>query len=152
MAEQLAKTDSAEELRSLLMGEKNAAEFRFDTQLISVDVAADSLITLQALNAGRLQQIGAVDTSFVSEAISSTPLNLGQGIWLSDAVNGNLQSAATLSRPLAAFEHQGEKVALLLSVAAADDKFGFGHGNCRRVDLHRPQVFNPWQAVHHGCG
>lgn len=122
VAEQLAKTDSAEELRSLLMGEKTAAEFRFDTQLISVDVAADSLITLQALNAGRLQQIGAVDTSFVSDVISRKPLNLGQGIWLSDSVTGNLASAAAVSRPVTAFDHEGEKVALLLTLAAADDK------------------------------
>ena len=122
VAEQLAKTDSAEELRSLLMGEKTAAEFRFDTQLISVDVAADSLITLQALNAGRLQQIGAVDTSFVSDVISRKPLSLGQGIWLSDSVTGNLASAAAVSRPAKAFDHEGEKVALLLTLAAADDK------------------------------
>ncbi|MEG3132401.1 fused PTS fructose transporter subunit IIA/HPr protein [Rouxiella sp. T17] len=122
VAEQLAKTDSAEELRSLLMGEKTAAEFRFDTQLISVDVAADSLITLQALNAGRLQQIGAVDTSFVSDVIIRKPLSLGQGIWLSDSVTGNLASAAAVSRPAKAFDHEGEKVALLLTLAAADDK------------------------------
>ncbi len=105
VAEQLAKTDSTEELRSLLMGEKTAAEFRFDTQLISVDVAADTLITLQALNAGRLQQIGAVDTAFVSEVISSKPLSLGQGVWLSDAVNGNLSCAANFSRPQTALDH-----------------------------------------------
>lgn len=122
VAEQLAKTDSAEELRSLLMGEKTAAEFRFDTQLITLDVAADSLITLQALNAGRLQQIGAVDTAFVSDVISRKPLNLGQGIWLSDSVVGNLSSAATVSRPASAFENDGEKVALLLTLAVADDK------------------------------
>ena len=122
VAEQMAKTDSAEELRSLLMGEKTAAEFRFDTQLIAVDVAADSLITLQALNAGRLQQIGAVDTSFVSDVISRKPLNLGQGIWLSDSVVGNLGSAAAVSRPATAFESDGEKVALLLTLAVADDK------------------------------
>lgn len=119
---QLAKTQSAEELRSLLMGEKNAAEFRFDSQLIALDVAADSLITLQALNAGRLQQIGAVNTAFVSDVISRKPLNLGQGIWLSDSTEGNLSSAATLSRPATAFEQDGEKVALLLTLAVTDEQ------------------------------
>jgi phosphocarrier protein FPr len=119
---QLAKTQSAEELRSLLMGEKNAAEFRFDSQLIALDVAADSLITLQALNAGRLQQIGAVNTAFVSDVISRKPLNLGQGIWLSDSTEGNLNSAATLSRPATAFEQDGEKVALLLTLAVTDEQ------------------------------
>ncbi|KAB7897555.1 HPr family phosphocarrier protein [Rouxiella sp. S1S-2] len=122
VAEQLAKTDSAEELRSLLMGEKTAAEFRFDPQLISVDVAADSLITLQALNAGRLQQIGAVDTAFVSDVVSRKPMNLGQGIWLSDSVIGNLGNAAVVSRAANAFESEGQKVALLLTVAVSDDQ------------------------------
>ncbi|QLK61809.1 HPr family phosphocarrier protein [Enterobacteriaceae bacterium Kacie_13] len=122
VAERMAKTDSAEELRSLLMGEKNAAEFLFDTQLIAVDVAADNLITLQALNAGRLQQIGAVDTAFVSDVISRKPLNLGQGIWLSDSTEGNLKSAATVSRAQQAFELDGEKVALLLTISVADDQ------------------------------
>ncbi|MGY4655754.1 multiphosphoryl transfer protein [Ewingella americana] len=122
VAERMAKTDSAEELRSLLMGEKNAAEFLFDTQLIALDVAADNLMTLQALNAGRLQQIGAADTAFVSDVISRKPLNLGQGIWLSDSTEGNLKSAATFSRAAKAFEHDGETVAALLTIAVADDQ------------------------------
>lgn len=122
VAERMAKTDSAEELRSLLMGEKNAAEFLFDTQLIAVDVAAENLITLQALNAGRLQQIGAVDTAFVSDVISRKPLNLGQGIWLSDSTEGNLKSAATVSRAQQAFDLDGEKVAMLLTISVADEQ------------------------------
>ncbi|UHM89524.1 fused PTS fructose transporter subunit IIA/HPr protein [Rahnella victoriana] len=122
VADRLAKTDSAEELRSLLMGEKNAAEFLFDTQLIAVDVAAESLITLQALNAGRLKEIGAVDTAFVSDVISRQPLNLGQGIWLSDSTEGNLKSAATVSRAKQAFDLNGEKVSMLLTISVADDQ------------------------------
>jgi phosphocarrier protein FPr len=122
VAERLAKTDSAEELRSLLMGEKNAAEFLLDTQLIAVDVAAENLITLQALNAGRLKEIGAVDTAFVSDVISRKPLNLGQGIWLSDSTEGNLKSAATVSRAQQAFDLDGEKVSMLLTISVADDQ------------------------------
>jgi len=122
VADRLAKTDSAEELRSLLMGEKNAAEFLFDTQLIAVDVAAENLITLQALNAGRLKEIGAVDTAFVSDVISRKPLNLGQGIWLSDSTEGNLKSAATVSRAKQAFDLDSEKVSLLLTISVADDQ------------------------------
>lgn len=122
VADRLAKTDSAEELRSLLMGEKNAAEFLFDTHMIAVDVAAENLITLQALNAGRLKEIGAVDTAFVSDVISRKPLNLGQGIWLSDSTEGNLKSAATVSRAKQAFDLDGEKVSLLLTISVADDQ------------------------------
>ena len=122
VAEQLAKTTSAEELRSLLMGEKLAAEFKFDASLISLDVAADSLMTLQALNAGRLQKIGAVNAQFVSDVITRKPLNLGQGIWLSDSTEGNLISAATVSRPAQTFDEEGEQVALLLTVSVADQQ------------------------------
>ncbi|MBE1023844.1 bifunctional PTS fructose transporter subunit IIA/HPr protein, partial [Escherichia coli] len=45
---------------------------------------------------------------------------LGQGIWLSDSVEGNLASAATVSRPAQAFVEDGEPVALLLTVSVAD--------------------------------
>ncbi|ORM57309.1 bifunctional PTS fructose transporter subunit IIA/HPr protein [Pantoea rodasii] len=121
IAEQL-KTASAEDLRALLMGEKQAAEFKFDTSLIAVDVAASDLITLQALNAGRLQAAGAVDAGFIADVVSRTPLSLGQGIWLSDSANGNLNSAVAISRAAAPFVHQGENVALLLTVAATDDR------------------------------
>jgi multiphosphoryl transfer protein len=121
IAEQL-KTASAEDLRAILMGEKQAAEFKFDTSLIVVDVAASDLITLQALNAGRLQAAGVVEAAFVADAVSRTPLSLGQGIWLSDSANGNLGSAIAVSRTTTPFVHQGENVALLLTVAATDDR------------------------------
>ncbi|MRT42107.1 fused PTS fructose transporter subunit IIA/HPr protein [Pantoea sp. SOD02] len=121
IAEQL-KTASAEDLRALLMGENQAAEFKFDTSLIAVDVAASDLITLQALNAGRLQAAGAVDASFIADVISRAPLSLGQGIWLSDSASGNIGSAVAVSRTAAPFQHQGENVALLLTVAANDQR------------------------------
>ncbi len=121
IAEQL-KTASAEDLRALLMGEKQGAEFKFDTSLIAVDVAANDLITLQALNAGRLQSAGAVGASFVADVVSRAPLSLGQGIWLSDSANGNLNSGVAVSCAAAPFQHQGENVALLLTVAANDDR------------------------------
>lgn len=54
--------------------------------------------------------------------ITRKPLNLGQGIWLSDSTEGNLTSAATVSRPAQAFDEEGEKVALLLTVAVADQQ------------------------------
>lgn len=51
---------------------------------------ASDLLTLQALNAARLKEAGAVDASFVSRTINDKPLNLGQGIWLNDSTEGNL--------------------------------------------------------------
>lgn len=121
VAEQL-KSASAETLRALLMGEKQSAEFTFDTSLIALDVAASDLMMLQALNAGRLQAIGAADASFVADVISTTPLSLGQGIWLSDSQQGNLRSAVAVSRAATGFEQDGEAVNMLITVAAADDR------------------------------
>ncbi|MFP1725231.1 fused PTS fructose transporter subunit IIA/HPr protein [Lonsdalea quercina] len=122
VAERLATTTSTEELRSLLMGEQQAAEFRFDASLISLNVATDNLITLQALNAGKLQQIGAVDARFVSDVVASKPLHLGHGIWVSDSQEGNLISALAVSRPIDPFVVDDEKVAMLLTMSAVDDQ------------------------------
>ena len=117
------KTASAEELRALLMGEKQAAEFRFDTSMIAIDVAATDLMTLQALNAGRLQASGAADSRFVSQVISGQPLHLGQGIWLNDSAEGNLFSAIAVSRAATPFTTaENEPVSLLITVTATDDQ------------------------------
>ncbi|TDB54240.1 fused PTS fructose transporter subunit IIA/HPr protein [Photorhabdus khanii] len=119
IAGQLKEIDSAKELRSLLMGEGQQAEFKFDTSLISLDINAGDLMTLQALNAGRLQQAGAVDTAFISKVINSKPLDLGQGIWLSDSPDGNLASAVAVSRLCT---QDNEVVVMLLTVAVTDDQ------------------------------
>ncbi|AXG47112.1 HPr family phosphocarrier protein [Photorhabdus laumondii subsp. laumondii] len=119
IAKQLKTIESAQALHSLLMGEVQQSEFKFDTSLITLDVNACDLMTLQALNAGRLQRAGAVDTTFVSKVINSKPLDLGQGIWLSDSPDGNLTSAVAVSR---LFTRDNEPVVMLLTVAVADDQ------------------------------
>lgn len=117
------KSASAEELRAILMGEKQAAEFRFDTSMIQTEVAAADLMTLQALNAGRLQAAGAVDASFVTAVISGQPLHLGHGIWLNDSASGNLVSAIAVSRAAAVVTGpENLPVQLLITVSAADDQ------------------------------
>ncbi|WP_075181263.1 fused PTS fructose transporter subunit IIA/HPr protein [Pantoea sp. 1.19] len=122
VAEQLKTTSSADTLRSLLMGEKQAAELQFDASLITVDVPASDLLTLQAINAGRLQQAGAVDGQFVSSVVGQPPLNLGQGVWLSDSANGNLGNAVAVSRAAVPFTVDGEQAALLITVAMIDSQ------------------------------
>jgi len=122
VAEQLKSATSAEELRALLMGEKQSASLLFDNSLLALDVTATDLMTLQALNAGRIKQAGAANAAFVSDVVSSKPLYLGQGIWLNDSTEGNLASAVAISRPAAAFEAEGQPVSLLMTVAVADDQ------------------------------
>ncbi|BBU82565.1 hypothetical protein EIMP300_39650 [Escherichia coli] len=59
---------------------------------------------------------------FVTKAINEQPLNLGQGIWLSDSAEGNLRSAIAVSRAANAFDVDGETAAMLVSVAMNDDQ------------------------------
>lgn len=80
VAEQLKSATTAEELRALLMGEKQSEQLKLDNETLSLDVVANSLVTLQALNAARLKEVGAVDATFVARAINEQPMNLGQDL------------------------------------------------------------------------
>ncbi|HCL5121299.1 TPA: fused PTS fructose transporter subunit IIA/HPr protein [Salmonella enterica] len=122
VAEQLKSATTAEELRALLMGEKQSEQLKLDNETMTLDVIASSLVTLQALNAARLKEAGAVDTAFVAKTINDSPMNLGQGIWLNDSAEGNLRSAVAVSRATQAFDVEGEKAALLVTVAMNDEQ------------------------------
>ena len=122
VAEQLRTVTTAEELRALLMGENQSEALKLDNETLSLDVVANDLLTLQALNAARLKEAGAVNADFVSRTINDAPLNLGQGIWLNDCAEGNLRSAVAVSRAANAFTADGQPVALLITVAMADEQ------------------------------
>ena len=113
VAAQLQSATTAEELRALLMGEKQSEALKLDNETLSLDVAASDLLTLQALNAARLKEVGAVDAAFVSHVINDTPLNLGQGVWLNDSAEGNLRSAVAVSRAANAFTRDEQPTAVL---------------------------------------
>ena len=120
VAEQLKTATTAEELRALLMGEKLSEALKLDNDMLSLDVAACDLVTLQALNAARLKEADAVDANFVARVINEQPLNLGQGIWLSDSAEGNLRSAIAVSRAATPFSVGEASAAVLITVAMAD--------------------------------
>lgn len=122
VAEQLKNAKTAEALRAILMGETQSADLKLDNDTLSLDVNAPDLVTLQALNAGRLKAAGAADASFVAQAVAGKPLYLGQGIWLNDSTDGNLASAVAVARPAQSIEENGQPVGLLLTVAVADDQ------------------------------
>ncbi|EDD2542503.1 HPr family phosphocarrier protein [Salmonella enterica] len=122
VAEQLKSATTAEELRALLMGEKQSEQLKLDNETMTLDVIASSLVTLQALNAARLKEVGAVDAAFVAKTINDSPMNLGQGIWLNDSAEGNLRSAVAVSRATQPFDVEGEKAALLVTVAMNDEQ------------------------------
>ncbi len=120
VAEQLKTATTAEELRALLMGEKLSEALKLDNDMLSLDVAASDLVTLQALNAARLKEAAAVDANCVARVINEQPLNLGQGIWLSDSAEGNLRSAIAVSRAATPFSVGEAQAAVLITVAMAD--------------------------------
>ncbi|ASQ26111.1 fused PTS fructose transporter subunit IIA/HPr protein [Salmonella enterica subsp. enterica serovar Java] len=122
VAEQLKSAATAEELRALLMGEKQSEQLKLDNETMTLDVIASSLVTLQALNAARLKEAGAVDAAFVAKTINDSPMNLGQGIWLNDSAEGNLRSAVAVSRATQPFDVEGEKASLLVTVAMNDEQ------------------------------
>ena len=122
VAEQLKSATTSEELRALLMGEKQSEALKLDNETLTLDVVASDLVTLQALNAGRLKEAGAADAAFVASVVNDKPLNLGQGIWLNDSAEGNLFSAIAVSRAASAFDVDGDRAAMLVTVAMTDDQ------------------------------
>lgn len=122
VAEQLKSATTADELRALLMGEKQLEQLKLDNETLMLDVEARDLLTLQALNAARLKEVGAVDAAFVANTINEHPMNLGQGIWLNDSAIGNVRSAIAVSRATREFDVQGESAAMLVTVAMNDEQ------------------------------
>lgn len=122
LAQQL-RTASAEQIRAILMGETRDEAFYFNSSLITLDVTASDLVTLQAINSGKLQSIGAVTKTFMADVISRTPLYLGQGVWLADSHEGNLFGAIAVARPKPIFiTAEQQQVALLITVAGNDQQ------------------------------
>lgn len=122
IAQAMAKADSAELLRSLLMGEKKIQPIKFDGSMVTLNVDAKSLSSLQALNLVHLQDEQVVTPEFMTHVLTNTPHYLGQGVWLSDSPNGNLHSAITLATPKSPLNHQDLPVKMLITLSYADDQ------------------------------
>jgi phosphocarrier protein FPr len=102
VAEQLKSATTAEELRALLMGEKQSEALKLDNETLTWTWRQRSADPAGA-ERRRLKEAGAADATFVSRTINDKPLNLGQGIWLNDSAEGNLRSAVAVSRAASAF-------------------------------------------------
>ncbi|TCP93204.1 phosphocarrier protein HPr /PTS system D-fructose-specific IIA component (F1P-forming) (Frc family) [Cricetibacter osteomyelitidis] len=119
-AAKLATLQDVKKFRAILMGETE--DFAVQTENISLDVDTQSLLTLTAINAGKLEAQSAVDSQFISEVISSSALPLGKGIWLTDSTSGNLKNALAFSRAKTTFENNGKEIKAVLTIAAKDDQ------------------------------
>ena len=119
-AAQLATLTDVEKFRAILLGESDA--FSMTEETLSLDIETQSLLTLTAINAGKLQQQNAVENSFVSEVVSNSALPLGKGLWVTDAVSGNVKNALAFSRAKTIFNHNGKAVKGVLTISAVNDQ------------------------------
>lgn len=122
LANAMKNADSAELLRSLLMGEHSIQPLKFDGSMTTLDANVKSLNALQALNVVRLQDEQQVSAEFIVHVLTHTPHYLGQGVWLSDSPTGNQHSAIALATPKEPLTHQDFPVKLLITLSFADDQ------------------------------
>ncbi len=118
-AAKLATLQDITQFRAILTGEQ---AFSVQPDNLSLNVETQSLLTLVAINAGKLQTQSAVNNHFVSEVIASPALPLGNDLWLSDAVAGNEKNALAFSRPKTPFDNNGKRIQGVLTVAALNDQ------------------------------
>lgn len=119
-AAKLATLNDVAKFRAILLGE-SADEFSIPKENIQLDIDTQSLLTLVAVNAGQLQAQSAVENAFVSELIGNPALPLGKGLWVTDAVAGNVKNALAFSRAKTIFNHNGKPVKGVITVSAVND-------------------------------
>ncbi|MDG6895530.1 fused PTS fructose transporter subunit IIA/HPr protein [Volucribacter amazonae] len=120
VAASLANLADRKKFRAILMGEGEALQVKQES--ISLDIDSESLLTLTAINAGKLQQQGAVNEQFVAEVIANPALPLTEGLWVTDSLTGNVKNALAFSRAKNTFSNNGKAVRGVLTIAAADDQ------------------------------
>ena len=121
--ERIKKIQTADEALAILTGKESVEDSQFviDESSLLLDIQADSLTTLQALNASRLKQHDAVNVSFITNVLDNKPSYLGNGVWLSDSREGNLKNAIAISRTVNDLNQEGKPVKLLITISAVDD-------------------------------
>lgn len=121
--ERIKKIQTADEALAILTGKESVedSQFEIDASSLLLDIQADSLSTLQALNASRLKQHGAVNVSFITNVLDTKPSYLGNGVWLNDSSEGNLKNAIAISRTVSDLNQDGKPVKLLITISAVDD-------------------------------
>ena len=109
-AEKLAKTQDVQEFANILSGKKTLPAIAEENLSLNIDTS--SLITLSAVNAGKLQEKGYVNQQFISDVVAQAPLALGNNVFIVDSAKGNLANGIAVARST-----QGQT---LVSVAAVD--------------------------------
>lgn len=119
-AAKLATLTDVKKFRTILMGE--ADDFSVNADNLSLNVDTQSLLTLIAINAGKLEQQSAVNNQYVSEVIANPALPLAQGLWVTDAAVGNQKNALAFSRAVQPFQLNNKAVHGVVTVAYVNDQ------------------------------
>ncbi|MWN04989.1 fused PTS fructose transporter subunit IIA/HPr protein [Gilliamella sp. Pas-s95] len=121
--ERIKKIKTTDEAIAILTGKASAqdSQFTIDSSTLLLDIPADSLAMLQALNASRLKQQNAVNATFIADVLDSKPNYLGSGVWLNDSKNGNIKNAIAISRTTSNLNEIGNPVKLLITMSVVDD-------------------------------
>ena len=98
ITELLAKTDNLDQFIGLLTGKSELPSF--SKELISLNIETESLLTLSAINATKLQEKAYVNEQFVTEVIASTPLKLTDNLFVVDSNKGNQANGIAIARGL----------------------------------------------------
>ena len=119
-AAKLATLTDVKKFRAILMGE--ADDFSVNADNLSLNVDTQSLLTLIAINASKLEQQSAVNNQYVSEVIANPALPLAQGLWVTDAAVGNQKNAMAFSRAVQPFQLNNKAVHGVVTVAYVNDQ------------------------------
>ena len=121
--ERIKNIKSADEAIAILTGKPSIEDSQFSVNESSLllDIPADSLGTLQALNASRLKQQNAVNTNFITCVLENKPNYLGCGVWFNDSKEGNLKNAIAISRTISDLNEDGKPVKLLITMSMVND-------------------------------
>ena len=121
--ERIKNIKSADEAIAILTGKPSIEDSQFlvNESSLLLDIPADSLGTLQALNASRLKQQNAVNTNFITCVLENKPNYLGSGVWFNDSKEGNLKNAIAISRTISDLNEDGKPVKLLITMSMIND-------------------------------
>lgn len=121
--ERIKNIKSTDEAIAILTGKPSIedSQFSINESSLLLDIPADSLGTLQALNASRLKRQNAVNTNFIACVLENKPNYLGNGVWFNDSKEGNLKNAIAISRTISDLNEDGKPVKLLITMSMIND-------------------------------
>ena len=121
--ERIKNIKSTDEAIAILTGKPSIedSQFNINESSLLLDIPADSLGTLQALNASRLKRQNAVNTNFIACVLENKPNYLGSGVWFNDSKEGNLKNAIAISRTISDLNEDGKPVKLLITMSMIND-------------------------------